>query len=393
MDQRRTVLYMHAGSGNHGCEAIVNSTCHMLQEKVDVLSARPEEDARYSLGNLCELRREKRMTEHFWPHLYYFAKRLLTRDPMCYIQYRFREILEKPYAVAVSIGGDNYCYPEQVEDLMLLNRALNERGSITILWGASVEPALLKRSDVVADMQRYSHIFAREKVTYQALLQAGIAKNRLHLYPDPAFCLQKKEALLPKGFAAGNTVGINMSPMIIDKESAAGMTLRNYRRLIGHILSETDMCVALLPHVVWDANDDRRVLHQLYEEFGESGRVILLEDCDCMTLKGYIARMRFLVAARTHASIAAYATKVPTLVVGYSVKAEGIAQDLFGSKEHYVLPVQQLRQEQDLWQAFQWLYEHEQEVRELLESQIGAYISKAQEGGRLLRQIIRENIS
>lgn len=383
---------MHAGSGNHGCEAIVNSTCHMLEERVDVLSARPEEDASYSLGSLCELRREKRITEHFWPHLYYFTKRLLTKDAMCYIQYRFREILAKPYQVAISIGGDNYCYPEQVEDLMLLNRALNERGSVTILWGASVEPALLKRSDVVADMQRYSHIFAREKITYQALRQAGIAKSRLHLYPDPAFCLQKKEAALPAGFAAGNTVGINISPMIIDKESIAGMTLQNYRKLIGHILSETDMCVALLPHVVWDANDDRRVLHQLYEEYGESDRVILLEDCDCMTLKGYIARMRFLVAARTHASIAAYATKVPTLVVGYSVKAEGIAQDLFGSREHYVLPVHKLRQEQDLWQAFQWLYEHEQEVRDLLEEQIEAYIDKAQEGGRLLQQIIRENI-
>ena len=24
---KRLVLYMHAGSGNHGCEAIVNSLC------------------------------------------------------------------------------------------------------------------------------------------------------------------------------------------------------------------------------------------------------------------------------------------------------------------------------------------------------------------------------
>ena len=26
----RLVMYLHGGSGNHGCEAIVNSTCHKI---------------------------------------------------------------------------------------------------------------------------------------------------------------------------------------------------------------------------------------------------------------------------------------------------------------------------------------------------------------------------
>ena len=29
MKDDKIVLYMHAGSGNHGCEAIVNSLCRM----------------------------------------------------------------------------------------------------------------------------------------------------------------------------------------------------------------------------------------------------------------------------------------------------------------------------------------------------------------------------
>ena len=28
----RLVMYLHGGSGNHGCEAIVNSTCHMIED-------------------------------------------------------------------------------------------------------------------------------------------------------------------------------------------------------------------------------------------------------------------------------------------------------------------------------------------------------------------------
>ena len=46
-------------------------------------------------------------------------------------------------------------------------------------------------------------------------------------------------------------------------------------------------------------------------------------ECFCL-----IAQCELLVCCRTHASIAGYSTGVPTLVLGYSVKAEGIAADL-----------------------------------------------------------------
>ena len=44
-----------------------------------------------------------------------------------------------------------------------------------------------------------------------------------------------------------------------------------------------------------------------YEEFKDTGRVIILPDhLKCHQYKGYIARMRFFIGARTHATIAAY---------------------------------------------------------------------------------------
>ena len=72
----------------------------------------------------------------------------------------------------------------------------------------------------------------------------------------------------------------------------------------------------------------------------------MIEDHTCEELKGYIARCRMFIGARTHATIAAYSSLVPTLVVGYSVKARGIARDLFGTEKNYVLPVQLLRKEE-----------------------------------------------
>ena len=55
-----------------------------------------------------------------------------------------------------------------------------------------------------------------------------------------------------------------------------------------------------------------------------------------MELKGFIARCRFFVGARTHATIAAYSSCIPTFSVGYSIKAKGIAQDIFGTYKNYV---------------------------------------------------------
>ena len=123
------------------------------------------------------------------------------------------------------------------------------------------------------------------------------------------------------------------------------------------------MNVALIPHVVWSHNDDRKPLGHLYNLFKDSGRVCMIEDHNCEELKGYISRCRFMVTARTHASIAAYSTCVPTLVVGYSVKARGIAKDLFGTDKNYVIPVQSLKEEKDLLEAFKWLQNNEASVR------------------------------
>ena len=151
--------------------------------------------------------------------------------------------------------------------------------------------------------------------------------------------------------------------MIISYEKNKGMTLENYVNLMRYIIDNTNMNIALIPHVVWDDNDDRIPLQMLYDRFKETSRIVMIEDCNAEELKGYIARCRFMVVARTHASIAAYSTCVPTLVVGYSVKAKGIAKDIFGTYENYVISVQSLSNKEDLTKSFCWLKENEQKLK------------------------------
>ena len=411
MKADKLIVYMHAGSGNHGCEAIVNSLCHMIKEKVKLVSYFGEEDERYSLKELCEIRGERRFENHKAAHVLYYGYRKLTGDRESFIRYRYGDVFKKEAApLAISIGGDNYCYENMLGDLRLANSAFNRRGTRTALLGCSIEPELLKRKEISEDLRKYHTIIARESITYEALKEAfgktskeisektdkGMAEAvsggcpEVLCFPDPAFTLMAKELPLPEGFALGNTVGINVSPMIQDNEKKSGVTMENYKELISFIIQNTDMQIALIPHVVWERNDDRGPVHELYRAFADTGRVAEIGDGGCEELKGFIGRCRFFVGARTHATIAAYSMGVPTLVVGYSVKARGIARDLFGTEENYVLPVQSLEKKDDLTKGFRWLLSHEKEVREKLGEVMPGYKKRALETGKEVDRLWEE---
>ena len=225
---------------------------------------------------------------------------------------------------------------------------------------------------IAEDLAGYDLIVARERISYNALKEVN---SNTVLVPDSAFQLDKIELPLPPMWKENHTIGINVSPLATEYGSG-DMVMDNYRELIQWIISHTQEQILLIPHVVKSGNDDRTTLQVLYHEFADTGRIMLLEDHNCMELKGYIARCRFFLGARTHATIAAYSTCVPTLVVGYSVKAKGIAQELFGTDEHYVLPVQDFKTKYDLKEGFQWLMEHESVIRERLENFIPAYKEK-----------------
>ncbi len=392
--ENKLVLYMHAGSGNHGCEAIVNSLCRMINEETVLVSYRGMEDEAYSLRELCEIRQERSFEENKAAHVLYYLYRKLTGDGESFIRYRYGSVFKgKTAPLAISIGGDNYCYESMLNDLRISNSAFHQKGTKTVLLGCSIEPEVLSNRQIIEDLCKYHTIIARESLTYEALkavfsretdqkspvqsFWGNLEVPKLHCYPDPAFTLGRKELPLPVGFDKENTVGINVSPLIQKSESYEGITMENFKALIKFIIDHTNMQIALIPHVVWAQNDDRKPIHELFEIFKETGRVIEIGDGSCEELKGYISRCRFFVGARTHATIAAYSSCVPTLVVGYSVKARGIAKDLFGTFEHYVLPVQGLQDTEDLTEGFQWLLAQEDKIRKHLKGMMPAYQGKA----------------
>lgn len=383
------VFYSHSGSANHGCEAIVRGTEKILGNIADMtlLSQAEEEEYKYGINKIVNVKKGKNEINKKSLSFFnaYLSLRLLKNtSKMDVLQFIDAKKYIQKNSIAISIGGDTYCYSD-VYNQVELHKMYGKNTDKTVLWGCSVEPKLLEDKKVANDLASYTKIITRESISYEALKKVN---ENTKLYPDPAFNLDKVELDLPDGFEENNIVGINLSPLIIRKEKKEGVTLENYTKLIEYILDNTNMKVALIPHVVWQDNDDREPLKELYNRFKDTNRIIMIDDCNCLELKGYISRCRLFIGARTHATIAAYSTCVPTLVVGYSVKAKGIAKDIFGTYENYVIPVQSLENSDDLINSFTWIYENEDKIKNHLTTFMPTYKKRGLEAKKEIEELI-----
>ena len=113
--------------------------------------------------------------------------------------------------VCLAVGGDTYCYGPQ-EHIRVINGRLHRAGKPLVLWGCSVNPELIG-GEYLADLKAYDMIVARESITAQAMRDAGLS---VRTWCDPAFTLTAEELPLPDGWREKQTVGLNVSPLILD---------------------------------------------------------------------------------------------------------------------------------------------------------------------------------
>lgn len=386
MNNKNVYMYFHAGSKNHGCEAIVRSTCKLLKSKPYLISDEAEDDRLYHIDQIACLKGKPALSMSYREKVFCaFTSRILKSERYGYkLHAKSEATLFGPNSIAFSIGGDNYCYGEAYNlHLASLNKELHRHQIKTVLWGCSIEPKMVTKA-MKKDFALYNLIVARETISYQFLKKYN---HNTILACDPAFLLERGDVILPHEFVPGKTIGINLSPLIQKSECIKGITLENYNQLIQHILKDTHYNIALIPHVVSEGNDDREAMRPLYEKYKESKRVCFIEDDTCIILKGVISNCKMFVGARTHATIAAYSTGVPTLVIGYSTKATGIARDLFGTEDNYVLPVQNLKQPDDLVKAFDWLDNNFSEISIQLKTKLPSYTQTIKNAVSVLEQL------
>lgn len=360
MENNTIYVCGHTGSLNRGCEALIRSTYKILSEcskaDVQVLTLNIADDKQLKVDSEIKNLVSYPQRPFFYKGLYYLERKGVLKGKKGR-DYCYKAALKnaKKGDAALNIGGDTYCYGKP-NDSYALNDVCKAKNIANIFWGCSIDERLLTDSEMQADVNKYSYIITRESLSFDILSKVVKDKSKIYLTCDPAFWLDLEKTDLPDNFKIKNTVGINVSPMVMQNANDEnGLTYKNILKLIDRILTETDMNVCLVPHVYRQTGDrqDLTVLENIYGQVKDKSRVsIIKSDLSCKNLKYIISNCRFFVGARTHSMIAAYSTGVPALAIGYSIKAKGIAKDLFGSYENFAVSWRDLKSENDLSNVF-----------------------------------------
>lgn len=386
MNEKRKLNFLLYGESsflNKGCEAIVNTTVKRIRESCDgniVLSTNDLNDQQLYQDIITKYvkgyYKEEELSEEEKKKLDYYKT-----IPFDYTN--FEKIYQKDCLkeiesadICLSVGGDNYCYGEP-NWLYTVNKEIKDKSKKNVFWCTSLFEEI-ESDEMIRDLKNYDVIMVRETLTYKALSKY-IEKDRLIFVPDPAFALEMTEIDLPQIFKDNKKVlGINISPLIAKYTENENHILNSFKALIDTLLNETDYNICLIPHVYIEGNNDLDSLKIVKDLYKDEDRIYVLNEriYACQELKYVISKCDYLIAARTHASIAGYSSMVPTLVIGYSVKSKGIALDLFGEYENYVIPVDKITPER-LLDKFQFIVNHEEQIKEIYRQKIPEYKNRA----------------
>ncbi|TIN26421.1 polysaccharide pyruvyl transferase family protein [Mesorhizobium sp.] len=332
------LFILNGPTTNRGCEAILLSTADLLREIFP--------DAHFINSSTRDARvwsepylRNTEIRHRCNPEplslsgvVWQFNKRIRRRA------HYFENFL--PWADYVfSLGGDTYSLDYgTVGEYFRANERVLASGKKLVIWGASIGPfsADPETERYAAEHLKQVHlIVARERRTVDYLASIGVADNVV-LMPDPAFSLTSEQVELPdeiERMLSGGAIGVNLSPLLARYRGGREGWLRDAADWITALIHATDRPILLIPHVFKAGNDDQEFLGDVLSRIaGSNERVALLQgrSMSSRQLKRVISRLACFVGARTHATIAAFSASVPTLSIGYSIKARGINEDFFG---------------------------------------------------------------
>lgn len=393
------LLAGHGGFYNRGCEAIVRTTVSLLRERFgetriilasmdhggDRASAIsqgmqviPGWSPRWTVG--WALRQLGRLTHTSW----------VWRGPLLDLSRSVRRA-----DAVLAVGGDNYTadyrsYPAYHMDVL---RLVREAGRPFIIWGASIGPfrdeSICNR--VMQDLRGVALIVARESRTVRYLADHGVSAN-VRLAADPAFLLPAEAVETSQFWPVGDEVlGINISPLLSRyREDQCGVpVLECVQELTRHAIEELGLGVVLIPHVVGahGVGQDCDPLLSILQDVGRRGRLALMPTTLSTTqTKHVISQCRFFVGARTHSTIAALSSCVPTVSIAYSTKAWGINEDIFGHTR-YVADVRTMTG-RSLISLLHRLVDNEQAVRAHLARAVPEVARRARSAVDLLAGVL-----
>ena len=392
----KTISFLGNGSySNRGCEAIVRGTTNLFYEELG--------DCRFisSYFQVDGCNDQKLEIDHSIIHQPFpIQKRFSPR----WIEGKIKEkFFSEPAALsgvkttlaksllnadlALMLGGDNYTLDYHRPDVYFrINQEVIKRGIPCVLWGASIGPfSALPEYEAwaVKELKKVNLICVRETISQGYLDNLGIQKNVL-LMVDPSFYMSTEEIPLSddvEKFLCQDCIGINLSPLIATTSRTTGNWQEDYEKWlivatewIERISGQCQLPILLIPHVTSETSDmkrdDRIFLSKIEQKLGRKDQILLLkEDLNAAQLKYVISRTKIFLGARAHSTFAAISTCVPTICIGYSQKAQGVSQDVYGNND-WLIDTKSTVDPSEVASKVTALYQSRKEIKQMLSSKL-----------------------
>lgn len=375
-------FYSHGGCENHGCEAIVRTLSaliksHEPETKIKLYTLNAKSDESGSLPNIDEVEEFKYILPAKATAVQKLKISLLSRNSQKRADEYYYSLSCKNPSLAendiyISVGGDNYCYGDN-HMAAALNKELKRLNKKTVLWGCSIGEENLTEEKIL-DLKTFDLIVARESLTYEILVKHGIDKNTV-LYPDPAFTLDVDSDTEKMFKIKSGALGFNFSSMAADYSGNKEKSKEIIIEFLRYVLNKSEKEIIMIPHVAWDQD----ILSEITQALDSERVTLIPNNLTAAEYKSIILRCDMFIGARTHATIAAYSTCVPTLVIGYSVKSKGIAKDIFGTYENLVIPVSEIDSAKKMIDVYESFLKEKESYRKHLKDFIPEYIKKSED--------------
>jgi len=413
MKAHSIVLAGNGSYSNRGCEAILRGTTALLRSQLG--------ECRF-ISNYFPTPGSHDEENEIDPSIIHRPFPILKRYSLPWIEEQIlRKVFHKPYNIrqvskifrhslqeaqaVLMLGGDNFSldYPDSDVHFKLCYFA--ERAKVPVaIWGASIGPFTRDPNYeqwAAKELRKVNLICARETATIEYLASIGVTRNVM-LTADPAFSLQPSACVLPENIEKTlqeGCIGLNLSPLFsdyvkINKSKPDLFAWTNIAvEIIQNLLRYFSIPILLIPHVTSEvgltSRDDYLFLSRVAKLLKEPEGVMTLDPIyDAAQLKWVISRVRVFAGARTHSTLAAISSCVPTVCIGYSMKARGIAQDVYNHLDWLITGQELVNDPTILRDRFDSLLSNYAEIRSHLEQENPEFVQRARNAAEQIANII-----
>ena len=406
--KNKSQKFLLVGNGaysNKGCEAIVRGTVYVLTRRFPeakfILSSFGKtavNDAKSEVDPMIEHRVPREGIRRFSP--LWWKYRIFLR-PFSNLKNKYvysvqRDALRESNC-ALEIGGDNYSldYYGLPINHIDMDKTLMTTGKPLILWGGSIGPFTVNKEAehlMKEHLKPFNLICAREGETIAYLASIGIEEN-VKLVADPAFVMPVKTPNFSDElfrFIERKPIGLNLSPLIGRFRSGdqKGNWVGQATKCIENLVNSSIGPILLVPHAFNEGNNDYEFMMQAaYRLSGWGDRMAIVPpNLRAEEYKWVISKLRAFAGARTHSTIAALSSGVPTVSIAYSMKARGINKDIFGHTDWHVSSMDLTPKV--ITEKMKKLLSRQEDIRKQLEVAMPAIKNRALSAGDYLAEVL-----